>query len=90
MWVWRNDANKVNVPVLIIEGDGEKLVVEAAIRWAQHLPDSRVVQVPRPYLFPWAGSARAFTIAAETFLHGSFPRTSVKPPRWMAEAGTAR
>ncbi len=81
-WVWRPELNALAVPTLVIEGDGTPAVTESATRWAQHLPNARVVLLPPPYLFPWVGSPARFRAAADAFLAGDYPDGAVDPPDW--------
>jgi pimeloyl-ACP methyl ester carboxylesterase len=82
MWSWRSELNQIGVPVMVIEGEGDSVVAEAAVRWSQHIPDARVLMLPPPYLFPWEGDRMAFTDAMRGFLAGEFPGAAVKPPAW--------
>jgi proline iminopeptidase len=82
-WSWRIELNALTTPALVIEGAGTPVVAEAATRWAQHLPDARVLLLPPPYLFPWVGAPERFTAAADSFLRGRVPSAAVKPPPWQ-------
>ncbi|NOT08687.1 MAG: alpha/beta hydrolase [Gemmatimonadales bacterium] len=81
-WVWREELNALQLPVLIVEGGGVIEIDDAAKRWAQHLPDARVLLLRRPYLFPWIGDPKRFHEAGETFLNGAWPSGAEQPPRW--------
>jgi proline iminopeptidase len=83
MWAWREQLRGVNTPALIVEGNGDSLVVQAATRWAQHLANARVLLLPRPYLFPWAAAPAHFRRTASVFLDGSFPPGAVKPQPFL-------
>ncbi|MEO8295731.1 MAG: alpha/beta hydrolase [Gemmatimonadota bacterium] len=78
-WSWRVALHDVRIPVLVIEGSGNVMVESAAARWAQHLPNARVLLVQPPYLFPWIGDPETFTREVEQFLSGSWPGSSIKP-----------
>lgn len=82
-WAWRERLNGLAVPALVVEGLGERRVEVAAVRWAQHLPDARVLLLKPPFLFPWVGEPARFASAAGQFLAGNWPDGSVKPPAWQ-------
>jgi pimeloyl-ACP methyl ester carboxylesterase len=82
-WVFRPELHLIEVPALVIEGGGSPLVEEAATRWAQHVPNARVLLLPRPYLFPWVGDPKAFREATTAFLSGEWPLKSVQPDHWV-------
>ncbi len=79
-WSWRERLQAVPTPVLVLEGHGPPVVEAAARRWAQHLPNARLLLVAGPHLYPWAGDPAGFAGAADRFLRGSWPEGSVKPP----------
>lgn len=80
---WREALNRTPVPTLVVEGRGDSTVTQAAERWAQHLPDARVLMLREPYLFPWIGEPGRFVSAIDGFLGGKWPSPSVKPPPFM-------
>lgn len=88
-WVWRDQMHQVSVPTLVIEGRGTAVIEGAAVRWAQHLPNARVVMLEPPYLFPWVRDRTRFFAAVSEFLDGGWPASSVKPAPWQAQAMTA-
>ena len=88
-WSWRLGLNQVRAPVLVVEGHGPAVVEGAARRWAEHLPNARVLLLPGPYLYPWADDARPLDTAADEFLSGRWPAGSVEPPPFTATAQSA-
>lgn len=89
-WSWRVGLNGVRIPVLVLEGDGPPIVQSAARRWAEHLPDARLLLLPGPHLYPWIGEPARFARVADLFLGGAWPDGSVKPPPFSAaEAGSS-
>jgi proline iminopeptidase len=78
-WSWRVGLNGVTAPVLVVEGHGPSIVESAARRWAEHLPNARLILLAPPHLYPWAGDAAGFARVADRFLRGSWPDGSRKP-----------
>jgi pimeloyl-ACP methyl ester carboxylesterase len=87
---WRESLNRTDVPALVIEGRGDTLVTEAAIRWAQHLPRGEVLMLDEPYLEPWVGDPKRFALSVDRFLAGHMPSGAIKPPPFGAVATAAR
>ena len=63
------------------------VIEQAAIRWAQHLPNARVMLLNPPYLFPWVRDAARFDAAVDQFLGGQWPERAVKPPPFDPTGG---
>jgi proline iminopeptidase len=78
-WSWREGLSGVRAPVLIVEGHGPPIVESAARRWAEHLPNARLILLASPHLYPWVGDAAGFSRAADRFLRGGWPDGSLKP-----------
>ncbi len=89
MYVWREQMHGVAVPTLVIEGRGTPAIEVAAVRWAQHLPNARVILMDPPYLFPWVHDPARFSATAEEFLGGQWPVAAVKPAPFQATAMAA-
>ena len=85
-WSWREGLNAVKAPVLIVEGHGPPIVESAARRWAEHLPNARLILLASPHLYPWAGDAAEFARAADRFLRGGWPDGSLKPAPFATAA----
>jgi proline iminopeptidase len=85
-WSWREGLNGVRAPVLIVEGHGPSVVEGAARRWAEHLPNARLILLAPPHLYPWAGDAAGFARAADRFLRGGWPDGSLKPAPFATAA----
>jgi proline iminopeptidase len=92
-WDWRDSARSIHLPVLIIQGEGRGVTVEAKSRanilrhaaetWAGFLPDSRLLVLRGPAWFPWVEREREFEEALEEFLAGGWPKGATrveKPP----------
>ena len=85
-WSWRERLNGVRAPVLIVEGHGPAVVESAARRWAEHLPNARLILLASPHLYPWVGDPAAFTRATDRFLRGRWPEGSRKPAPFATAA----
>lgn len=85
-WVWREQLHQVSIPTLVIEGRGTPAVETSAVRWAQHLPNARVVMLAPPYLFPWARDPERFEAAADAFFAGRWPDGAMKPAPFQTQA----
>ena len=80
---WREALNRTPVPTLVIEGDGDSTVTLAAERWAQHLPEARLLMLREPYLFPWIGQPNRFVRSVDEFLGRKWPEGAIKPPPFV-------
>ena len=61
----------VRVPVLVMRKEHDTLVPPQTVRWlADHLPDSRYVEVPGRDWTPWTDGADALVDEIETFVTG--------------------
>ncbi len=85
-WSWRVALNGTRVPTLVVEGQGDGMVTQAAERWAQHLPDARLLETEGPFGFPWVGAGARRWDAVETFLGGAWPDRAVQPKPFEAAA----
>jgi len=85
-WSWRTALNGVRTPTLVIDGQGPPVVEAAARRWAEHLPNARLLLLSGPSPYPWADDPRPLVRAADDFLRGRWPAGSVEPPPFMATA----
>ena len=88
-WSWREALHGVPVPVLVIEGSGNDMVDAAATRWAQHLPNARVLFVPGAFGFPWLGATAAIDTAMVAFLRGNWPAGATKPEPFVTQVSAA-
>jgi proline iminopeptidase len=92
-WSWRVELNALATPVLVVEGNGLPLAEQAATRWAQHLPNGRLITLSAPSLFPWTRMGEEMTRLANEFFDGQMPQQAIKPPPFiprsdsMAQAG---
>ena len=86
---WRESLNRTPVPTLVIEGGADSTVYRAAKRWAQHLPQARLLMLDGPYTFPWIGRLRGFTHALAGFLGGAWPDDAVKPEPFLPPPAVA-
>lgn len=69
-WNFRPQLAKIKVPALVIEGEKTKVPLEATREWAKHLPNGKLVLIPKAGHVFFMEKPQAFFRAADAFLRG--------------------
>ena len=69
-WNFRPQLAKITVPALVMEGEKTNVPLEATREWATHLPNGKLVLIPKAGHVFFMEKPQAFFRAADKFLRG--------------------
>jgi pimeloyl-ACP methyl ester carboxylesterase len=78
-WDWREDSQRLTMPLLVIQGDAD-IEPDSAREWAQYAPNARVLMMAGVGHFPFFEDPDRFFGAIQQFLKGEWP-SEAEPAR---------
>ena len=78
-WDFRPLLQRLTMPVLVMEGTGTNVPLDATRSWAAALPNSRLLLVENAGHELFLDQPESFARAADQFLRGRFPAASSRP-----------
>lgn len=79
-WEWRDTLRAVMVPLLVVAGNRDDVLLHAARTWAYYAPDAGITELEGAALFPWIGREGEVRESIDDFLEGKWPHSTRKPP----------
>ncbi len=78
-WEWRDSLRTLSVPLLVVSGTRDAVLLHSARTWAYYAPDGGITELNASPLVPWVGQQHDVRAALGTFLDGRWPRDVRKP-----------
>lgn len=87
-WDWREDANRLTMPLLVIGGSAD-VAPGAALEWAEYAPNARLLLMDRVGHFPAFENPDEFFRVVDQFLSGEWPAEAETISRRKASVNRA-
>jgi proline iminopeptidase len=75
-WDFRPRLERLEMPVLVVQGTDDLVPVQASRSWAEHCPNGRFLPMPGAGHHPYIERPQEFFTAADAFLRGEWPLRS--------------
>lgn len=75
---------QLRIPALIVEGEQSIPTLDSAHKWAEAMPNARLLLIPNSGHYPQVEQPHLFFPAIERFLNGGWPATAVIKPKAAA------
>lgn len=79
-WEWRDTLRALAIPMWVVSGNRDDVLLHAARTWAYYAPDAGITELDAPALFPWIGHEREVRSSLDQFLQGRWSGSTRKPP----------
>jgi proline iminopeptidase len=80
-WDWRDTLTALAMPVLVVQGDRDAVLVHSGRTWAFRAPGGRFLAARGSPFFPWITDPRRVRQALSAFLGGGWPADARRPER---------
>ena len=77
-WDWTTSLNRAVAPTLIIQGELDPLPIESARKWANAMPNARLLELKGIGHFPYVETPDVFYAAVDRFLRGEWPEDAIR------------